>query len=742
MASVRGLSRRTFLRVGSGRDRRQPAGRVCAGRHRREATRRPSPPRRPSRAGCPRRPPLRPRAPPATAATGRCRQARRGGQAGRRCRLRQAGGEARREPDRQDRRRRRSCESKRPAKLGEAPMLAELVKAGKLPPVEQRVPEEPLVLKPLREAGKYGGTWRRASPARPTARTSTASWAREKPLHVDYTGYKIVPAVAKAWELSDGGKTIRLSLRKGMKWSDGAARSRPTTGCSGTRTCTRTRTSSRSRTPEMAINGKPGKIVKVDDTTVDFVFHEPYPMFVDVLSAFTQMGGGHWRWAARRGAASWGRTRRPTTSSSSCRSTPARTKIDARRRPPGSTAGSRLAASPRTTTQLNPEVPSLVGLADRHADQHAGLGAGAKPVLLGRRHRRQPASVHRQGPAQPRREPGGRQPARRSPASSTRWAATWTWPSCRSSWRTSRRATTRSSWTPRPTRPLAHPHQPELRRPIPRSAKWITNVDFRRALSMGIDRDQINEAFFLGMAHAKLADVRRRLARERRARVADQVVHPRHQAVERPAGQDRPVQEGLRGLPPPDRQRPATCASKSPPSRQPSCRTPRSWRWWPSSGRRSASSSTSRTPSAAWRTGPPRPTSTRCTSGAAATPTSSCGRATTCRPSRTSRSAARSTPRGMPRVARRARSRTTRSCSKRTTCSARAPAWRRPSANKLGQELKKLIVDQQWVIGTVGFYPVLRVISNKMGNVPDRYSWLTRVRTPGAAHPSTYYFKS
>src|SRR6267378_1255002 len=32
----------------------------------------------------------------------------------------------------------------RPAKLGEAPMLADLVKQGKLPPVEQRVPDEPL----------------------------------------------------------------------------------------------------------------------------------------------------------------------------------------------------------------------------------------------------------------------------------------------------------------------------------------------------------------------------------------------------------------------------------------------------------------------------------------------------------------------------------------------------------------------------------------------------------------------
>ena len=49
-----------------------------------------------------------------------------------------------------------------PKAFKEAPMLAELVKAGKLPPVEQRLPAEPLVVKPVHEIGKYGGTWRRA----------------------------------------------------------------------------------------------------------------------------------------------------------------------------------------------------------------------------------------------------------------------------------------------------------------------------------------------------------------------------------------------------------------------------------------------------------------------------------------------------------------------------------------------------------------------------------------------------
>ena len=48
------------------------------------------------------------------------------------------------------------------AKFREAPILAEQVKAGKLPPVEQRLPAEPLVVPVVERTGQYGGVWRRA----------------------------------------------------------------------------------------------------------------------------------------------------------------------------------------------------------------------------------------------------------------------------------------------------------------------------------------------------------------------------------------------------------------------------------------------------------------------------------------------------------------------------------------------------------------------------------------------------
>ena len=48
------------------------------------------------------------------------------------------------------------------SKYKESPALAEQVKAGKLPPVDQRLPGDPLVIPVVERVGQYGGVWRRA----------------------------------------------------------------------------------------------------------------------------------------------------------------------------------------------------------------------------------------------------------------------------------------------------------------------------------------------------------------------------------------------------------------------------------------------------------------------------------------------------------------------------------------------------------------------------------------------------
>src|SRR2546421_12736091 len=158
-----------------------------------------------------------------------------------------------------------------PKSFKEAPELAELVRQGKLPPVAQRLPAEPLVLKPLKQVGRYGGTWRRGFVGPGDGENGNRINASDKLLFWDYTGTKIVPSVAKAWEMSPDGKRTRVFLRKGMKWSDGA----PVTAGDFVFWYEDLYTNKDVVTApiaDMSPGGKPGKVVKIDETTVEFQF--------------------------------------------------------------------------------------------------------------------------------------------------------------------------------------------------------------------------------------------------------------------------------------------------------------------------------------------------------------------------------------------------------------------------------------------------------------------------------------
>ncbi|MFW6152505.1 MAG: ABC transporter substrate-binding protein [Verrucomicrobiota bacterium] len=103
----------------------------------------------------------------------------------------------------------------------EAPMLSDQVSRGKLPPVEMRLPEEPLVVEPLEEIGSYGGTWRRmmkgTSDFHAYGRCVYEQMLRWAPDPRD----GIRPGLVKEWEFSKDGTELVLHLRKGLKWSDG-----------------------------------------------------------------------------------------------------------------------------------------------------------------------------------------------------------------------------------------------------------------------------------------------------------------------------------------------------------------------------------------------------------------------------------------------------------------------------------------------------------------------------------------
>ncbi|MCL2000770.1 MAG: ABC transporter substrate-binding protein [Planctomycetes bacterium] len=191
-----------------------------------------------------------------------------------------------------------------PTSFKEAPMLAEQVKAGKLPELSQRLPKQSdlLVIKPLHEIGKYGGNWRRAFTGPADHENGNRIVNSDKILTFDYTGSRVQPSLAKDWAVSSDGRVITIFLREGVKWSDGT----PLTADDFMFWYNDIYLDKQIvPTPffEFQINGKDGVMKKIDDFTVAFEFPEPYSFFVYQLAGSTAVGAG----LSTRGAfQSWG----------------------------------------------------------------------------------------------------------------------------------------------------------------------------------------------------------------------------------------------------------------------------------------------------------------------------------------------------------------------------------------------------------------------------------------------------
>lgn len=102
----------------------------------------------------------------------------------------------------------------------EAPALAELVASGDLPPVDERLPDNPVVTEVVEEIGQYGGTLHTAS-WWPEVGNVQLYFAVEAPIKwkADLTGYE--PALVESYEWSDDGTSFTMHMRPGLKWSDG-----------------------------------------------------------------------------------------------------------------------------------------------------------------------------------------------------------------------------------------------------------------------------------------------------------------------------------------------------------------------------------------------------------------------------------------------------------------------------------------------------------------------------------------
>ena len=91
-----------------------------------------------------------------------------------------------------------------------------------LPPLSNRIPQEPLVVVPYDTIGKHGGTLDVLSNA---TEAGTSDFLSVR--HVNFVRFSddlqtIVPNIAKGWKWNDDFTALTFYLRKGHKWSDGA----------------------------------------------------------------------------------------------------------------------------------------------------------------------------------------------------------------------------------------------------------------------------------------------------------------------------------------------------------------------------------------------------------------------------------------------------------------------------------------------------------------------------------------
>ena len=191
-------------------------------------------------------------------------------------------------------------------KYRESPMLTQLVAAGELPPVDDRLPVRPLVLEPLAKAGetigRYGGTLT-VTGLDPNGDSFGAEWGdgggfrNEGLAFFDIASRNFTPDVGESWEVSDDFTTMTVHLREGVRWSDGELLT--TEDVEFWWNDVMLNESLTAKIPSyFAPGGNVMQVNIIDDYTFSFEYAEPYLAIADQMDRLTPWSPKHYmqRW--------------------------------------------------------------------------------------------------------------------------------------------------------------------------------------------------------------------------------------------------------------------------------------------------------------------------------------------------------------------------------------------------------------------------------------------------------------
>jgi len=175
--------------------------------------------------------------------------------------------------------------TKMPEEIKEAPDLFAKVAQGDLPPIDERLPLEPRVITPVEEIGQYGGTWRRVA----IGPNDVGSWdhrlSYDTAFRYGTLGADIVPHILKGFEANEEGSSFTMFFRKGMKWDDGEPFTADDVMFLWEADQLNLELNPNGPSNMWKTAGEPAVLTKVDDYTLTWTFTTPYALFIPLMAS-------------------------------------------------------------------------------------------------------------------------------------------------------------------------------------------------------------------------------------------------------------------------------------------------------------------------------------------------------------------------------------------------------------------------------------------------------------------------